>query len=54
MQLKTMQRKQNLVSVLGIQRENYFVGNHAFFRDNKASIWKKMLYIALNFVLKVI
>ena len=24
-------------------------GNHAFFRDNKASIWKKVTYIALYF-----
>ena len=24
-------------------------GNHAFFRENKASIWKKMPYIALYF-----
>ena len=24
-------------------------GNHAFFRDNKALIWKKMPYIALYF-----
>ena len=38
---KTMQRKQNLTSDFG--------GNHAFFRDNKASIWKKEPYIALYF-----
>ena len=24
-------------------------GNHAFFRDNKASIWKKAPYIAIHF-----
>ena len=24
-------------------------GNHAFFRDNKASVWKKTPYIALYF-----
>ena len=31
-----MRRKQNLESAFGIQKENW--GNHAFFRDNKASI----------------
>ena len=36
---KTMRRKHNLPSTFGIQKENW--GNHAFFRDNKASIWKK-------------
>ena len=25
-------------------------GNHAFFRDNDVSIWKKMPYIALYFM----
>ena len=25
-------------------------GNHAFFRDNKASIWEKTPYIALYFI----
>ena len=33
---KTMQRKPNLASALGIQKE--IGGNHSFFRDNKASI----------------
>ena len=42
-----MQRKQNLASALGIQKEN--LGNHAFFRDKKASIWRKMPDIAWNF-----
>ena len=46
-----MRRKQNLASALGIQKENW--GNHAFFRDNKASKWekkkKKTTYIALYF-----
>ena len=31
-----MRRKQNLTSAFGNQKENR--GNHAFFRDNKASI----------------
>ena len=35
---KTMQRKQTLASAFGIQNENW---GYAFFRDNKASIWKK-------------
>ena len=34
-----MGKKQHLASAFGIQRENW--GNHAFFRDNKTSIWKK-------------
>ena len=43
-----MRRKQNLASAFGIQKENW--GSHAFFRDNKASIWKKKTpYIALYF-----
>ena len=42
-----MRRKQNLASALGIQKENW--GNHAFFRDNKASKWEKTRYIALYF-----
>ena len=38
--LKTMWRKQNAASAVGIQNENWV--NHAFLRDNKASIiWKK-------------
>ena len=44
-----MQGKQNLASALRIQKEKKIGGNHAFFRDNKASIWKKMPYIALYF-----
>ena len=36
---KTMRRKQKLSSALGIKKKNG--GNHAFLRDNKASIWKK-------------
>ena len=44
---KTMRRKQNLASDFGIQKE--IGGNHVFFRDNKASIWKKAPYIALYF-----
>ena len=45
---KTMRRKQNLPSALGIQKENW--GNHAFFRDNKCSILKKKTtYIGLYF-----
>ena len=44
---KTMHRKQNLASAFGIQTENW--GSHAFFRDNKASMWKKRPYIALYF-----
>ena len=44
----TMRRKQNLASALGIQKENW--GNpDAFFRDKKASIWRKTPYIALHF-----
>ena len=39
-----MQRRQNVASDFGIQKE--IGGNHAFFRDNKASIWKKAPYIA--------
>ena len=35
-----MWRKQKLASDFGIQKENWG-GNHAFFIDNKASIWKK-------------
>ena len=35
-----MWRKQNLASPLGIQKENWG-GNHAFSRDNRASIWIK-------------
>ena len=42
-----MRRKQNLASALGIQKK--IGGNHAFFRDNKASKWKKTPYIALYF-----
>ena len=34
--LFSMRRKQNLASALGIQKEIW--GNHAFFRDTKASI----------------
>ena len=51
---KTMRRKSNLASALAIQKENW--GNHAFFRENKASSWKKktnnnktLPYIALYF-----
>ena len=46
--LKTMQRKQNSASALVIQKENWGL-KHAFFRDNKASIWKKShtVYIVL-------
>ena len=48
---KTMRRKQNLASALGIQKENY----HAFFRDKKASILNKTPYISLYFtVLRII
>ena len=47
MRFKSMQRKQNLASALGIQKKTG--GNHAFFRDNKGSTWKKMPYIALYF-----
>ena len=36
---KTMQRKQNLTSALGIQKK--IRDNQAFFRHNSASIWKK-------------
>ena len=53
---KTVRRKQNLASALGIQKK--FGGNRAFFRDNKASIWEgkkktknKTPYIALYFTL---
>ena len=49
-----MQRKQNLASVLGIQKR--IVGNHAFSEiNNKVSIWKKKKkkkktpYLALYF-----
>ena len=45
-----MQRKQNLASVFDTQKENWGEGaNHAFFRDNKASIWGRMPYIGLYF-----
>ena len=45
---KTMRRKQNLASDFGIQKENW--GEIIqFFRDNKASIWKKVPYIAMYF-----
>ena len=37
--LKTMRRKQNLASALGFQKKIWC--NHAFFRDNRASIWKR-------------
>ena len=51
--LKTMRKKQNLASAFGIHKENGGGGGgsyHAFFRDNKASIWKKQTpYIALYF-----
>ena len=43
-----MQRRQNLASALGIQKENWGVIMH-FLRDNKASIWKKTPYFALYF-----
>ena len=42
-----MKRKQNLQVVL-VSKEK-IGGNHAFFRDNKASIWKTTPYIALYF-----
>ena len=45
MQFKTIRGKQNLASAFGIQKENW--GNHAFFRDSKASIWKYDPYITL-------
>ena len=48
MRFKTMHRKQNLASAFGVQKEN--LGNHAFFRDKKASIWRKTPYIALYFI----
>ena len=38
-----MRGNNNLESAFGIQKR------HAFFRDNKASIWKKTLYITLHF-----
>ena len=47
-----MRRKQNLANDFGIQKENWEGGgggNHAFFRDNKASIWIKAPNIALYF-----
>ena len=46
-QFKTMRRKQNLASALGIQKK--IGGNHAFFRENEAWIWKRTPYIALYF-----
>ena len=45
MRFKTMRRKQNLASALGIQKE--IGGNHAFFKDNKALIWKKKKHTLL-------
>ena len=42
-----MRGKQNLPNAFGIQ--NKIGGNHAFFRDNKASIWNKTSYIPLYF-----
>ena len=36
-QFKTMRRKQNIASALGIHKK--IGGNHAFFRDTKASIY---------------
>ena len=49
--LKTMRRKQNSASALAtcIQKENWGL-KHAFFRDNKASIWKKKPYSVHCFV----
>ena len=44
-----MQRKQNLASAIGILKEN--LGNHVFFRDKKASIWKKKLHTLLCILL---
>ena len=34
-----MRKKQNLTSAFGNKKK--IRGNHEFFRDNKASIWKK-------------
>ena len=38
---------ENLASALGIQKENW--GNQLFYIDNRASMWKKISYIALYF-----
>ena len=39
---KTMRRKQNFASALStVVSKKKIRGNHTFFRDNKASIWKK-------------
>ena len=47
-----MQRKQNLASTVGIQKENWELNNnHAFFRDNKASVWKKKCHSLLCILL---
>ena len=46
-QFKIMRGKQNLASALGIQKENSG-GNHAFFRDDKASIWEKKKKFSLQ------
>ena len=40
-----MRRKQNLANALGIQEK--IEGNHAFFRDNEALIWKKKRHTLL-------
>ena len=37
MRLKTLRRKQNVASALGIQKRK-LGGNYAYFKDNKASI----------------
>ena len=44
-QFKTIRRKQNLTTALGIQMK--IGGNLAFFRDNKASICKKKRHALL-------
>ena len=49
---KIMRGKQNLASALGIQKENSG-GNHAFFRDDKASIWKKKILTARLYMINV-
>ena len=46
-------RESRTQQVLLVSKEK-IGGNHAFFRDNKASIWKEMSHIALYFTFFII
>ena len=48
---KTIRRKQNIQQVLLVSKKK-IGGNHAFFRDNKASIWETTPYTFLSILLE--